>query len=122
MGFLDFLADAIDGAMTGKGNSFGAQLGKAFRAGYNSGNNYEEDPSANMGWYDFCRYWAERRGYYCVDCYVEHERGYDECRLISVFLDDNERKIDERFWIVPYDKKMEKDLNGVRFYPNDFLG
>ena len=31
MGFFDVLLDAVDGAMTGKGNSFGAQLGKAFR-------------------------------------------------------------------------------------------
>lgn len=116
MGFFDFLLDAVDGAITGKGNSLGAQLGKAFRNGYMATDNSED-----IDWFDFCKYYAERQAYYCVCFDVEHKRGYENCKLITTFFDANENIIDQREWIVPYDKEI-KQLHKTVHYPEDFLG
>lgn len=119
MGFLDFLADAVDGAMTGKGNSFGAQLGKAFRAGYNSVSDLADDEE-DVNWFDFCKYHAQRNAFYCVYFEVEHKRGYEDCRLITTFFDANENVIEQLDWIVPYDREI-KQLHKTVHYPNEFF-
>lgn len=120
MGFFDVLLDAVDGAMTGKGNSFGAQLGKAFRAGYNSVSDLADDEE-DQDWFGFCKYYAQRRAFYCVCFDVEHNRGYDDCRLITTFFDANENVIDQKDWIVPFDREI-KQLNKTVHYAEEFLG
>jgi len=101
---LDVAADAIDGAVTGKGDSFGAELGKAFREGWDGA----ADDAEDQAWSDWVDAFENEVNADSVYFEVKHKLGHSECTLSAVVLDEDGNVVDSNAWEVEYDDEIKQ--------------